>query len=132
MSGVPYLCEAAGARIIRAGVGLSQIDADFQIDFTTWDLVPAGEVGDVSFRSIDVSGEMTNGLALGITPIVDGGAVPLPEQQFTLAGTGPFQVQAFFATRGTRIAARVRTLSRSGDVAIYNVQCANVVLRMTP
>ena len=130
MAGTPYLCEANGARILRGGVGLTQLDTNFQIDFTVWDLVPAGEVGDVSFRSIDVSGEMTNGLALGITPILDG--KPLTEQQFSLAGTGPFQVQAFFATRGTRISARVRTLTRAGDVEIYNVQCAHVVLRDTP
>lgn len=130
MAGTPYLCEAAGARILRGGVGLTQLDTNFQIDFTTWDLVPAGEVGDVSFRSIDVSGEMTNGLSLGVTPIVDG--VPLTEQLFSIAGTAPFQVQAFFATRGTRIAARVRTLSRNGDIVIYNVQCAHVVLRATP
>jgi hypothetical protein len=89
-----------------------------------------GEVGDVYFRSIDVSGIMSNGLSIGITPIIDG--VAQTEQTFSLAGSGEFQCQAFIATRGTRIAATVRTISRSGDVELHQIACGFVPIRRTP
>lgn len=89
-----------------------------------------GEVGDVYFRSIDVSGIMTNGLSLGITPIIDG--VAQTEQTFSLTGSGEWQCQAFISVRGTRISAIVRTLSRLGDVEIHQVACAFVPLRRVP
>ena len=125
-----YYGEASGPRILAANQGITQSDTDYQADLTTWDIVPAGEVGDVMFRSVDVSGTMTNGLSLGITPIVDG--VNQSEQAFSLSGSGEWQAQAFIAKRGTRIAARVRTLSRSGDVEIHNISCAFKVLRRVP
>ena len=130
MSVVLYLCEASGARIIATNSGLTQTGTDFQGDVTTWDLAPMGEVGDVLWRTVDVSGTMTNGLSLGVTPIVDG--VSLSEQTFSKAGSGEWQCQAFFATRGTRLAARIRTLARTGDVEIHNISCAYVGIRRVP
>lgn len=129
--GTTYVGEANGARIIRNGIGLTQVgDGPYQVDFETWDIVPAGEMGDVSFRSIDVSLKVGNGYSLGITPILDG--VALAEQQFSGAGTGQVQAQAFIAERGTRIAARVRTLALAGDVEILDVSAAFWVLRRSP
>jgi hypothetical protein len=89
-----------------------------------------GEVGDVYFRSIDVSGIMSNGLSLAIQPIIDG--VLQTEQLFSLAGSGEWQCQAFLAIRGTRIAATVRTLSRAGDVELHQIACGYVPIRRTP
>lgn len=140
MPGTCYLGEAFGARILRVGDDgtgpLAQVDdttndgRGFQLDVTTWDLCPAGEVGDVLFRSIDVAFACTNGYALGVTPIVDG--TPLPEQTFSGAGTGERTAQAYLAVRGTRIAARVRTLRRLGDFELHNVGTSHVILRTTP
>jgi hypothetical protein len=136
MTAVLYTGEAAGARVFRDGTGLTNVDqsvgatSDYQLDVTTWDITPAGIVGDVVFRSIDAAFTCTNGYAIGITPIVDG--IALPEQTFNGAGTGEQECQAFFAARGTRIAARFRTLSRRGDVEIHDLTCAHWVLRMTP
>ena len=52
---VLYLGEDVGARILKNGVGIAQVGDAYQLDVTTWDVVPGGEMGDVSFRSIDVS-----------------------------------------------------------------------------
>lgn len=130
MSSTFYLGERAGGRVLAYGDATTQVGDDFQASLETWDLIPAGEVGDVLFRSIDVSFIAGSGYAIGITPVVDG--VALTEQTFTGADTGEVQAQAFFAMRGTRCSARVRTLSRSGDLDLHNIQLTHVVVRMTP
>jgi hypothetical protein len=127
---VLYLCEASGARLLRYGIGISQIGTNYQLDVETHDQAPAGPVGDVLFRSIDVAGRATAGYHLGVTPIVDG--VSESEQTFSGADVGEIQCQAFFAKRGTRVAARVRTLSRTGDVEIHDIAESDVVIRSTP
>lgn len=136
MSAVLYTGEASGARVFREGTGITNVGqsvgaaSDYQLDLTTWDVAPAGIVGDVAFRSIDVAFSCTNGYSLGITPIVDG--VSLTEQTFNGAGAGERQCQAFFNVRGTRIAARVRTVSRQGDLELHDVTCSYWILRATP
>lgn len=125
-----YAGEKSGARILALGDSSSQVGTNFQLDVTTWDLIPAGEVGDVLFRSIDVSMAVTGGYAVGITPIVDG--VNQAEQTFSGGDTGVVQLQAFVAVRGTRIAARVRTLSRFGPVELHSILTSFVILRNTP
>lgn len=130
MSSTFFLGEKSGGRVLAYGDSTSQVGTDFQASLTTWDLLPAGETGDVLFRSIDVSFYASAGYSIGITPIVDG--VSLAEQTFSGAGTGEQQAQAFFATRGTRCAATVRTISRSGDLDLHNVQIAYYVVRETP
>lgn len=126
-----YLTEATGARIFLYGIGIQQVGDDYQASFTTWEASPAGEVGDCLFRSLGLSFRYTNGYALGVTPIVDG--FPLPETQFNGVGSSTNgQAQVFFAQRGTRIAASVRTLSRQGDLHISNVQATLVIVRSWP
>lgn len=110
--------------------GLSQQGTEYQASVTTWDLVPSGEAGDNAFRAIDVSGTMTNGYAIGVTPIVDG--VSLQEQTFSGSGTGEFTCQAFIAARGSRIAATVRTISRAGSIELHNISADFVPLRNVP
>lgn len=136
MAAVLYAGEAAGARIFRDGTGITTIGqsvgstSDYQFDLTTWDVAPAGIVGDVVFRSIDVAFTCTNGYNIGITPIIDG--VALTEQTFNDAGSGERQAQAFFSKRGTRCAARIRTLTREGDLELHDATCTYWVLRATP
>lgn len=136
MSAVLYTGEASGARVFRYGTGITNATqtagsgSDYQLDVTTWDIVPAGDVGDVVFRSIDASFTCTNGYNVGITPIVDG--VAQPEQTFNGAGSGEQQCQAFFAVRGTRIAARFRTVSRLGDLELHTVSTSHWVIRANP
>jgi hypothetical protein len=131
-----YLGEEVGGRLFRYGSGITNISqtvgasTDYQLDVTTWDIVPATEVGDNVFRSIDVTFTCTNGYSVGITPIIDG--VNLPEQTFNSAGTGEQQVQAFIAFRGARIAARVRTLTRSGDIELHDITTSFWTIRTNP
>jgi len=126
-----YLGEADGARILRYGVGIAQVGDDYQLEAETWELIPAGEMGDCVFRSVGVSFEYTNGYHIGITPIVDG--VELPESTFTGSGSGiDGQAQAFVRHRGTQLAVRVRTLSRTGDLRLMNIQVSYSPLRQWP
>lgn len=125
-----YLAESSGARILQYGTGITRVGTDYQLDVTTWDVSPMGEVGDVLGRSIDVVGTSDAGYALGVTPIVDD--VSLTEQQFTSSATGLFQVQAYFATRGSNFRARVRTLSKAGSVELRNIGLSYVPIRSTP
>lgn len=125
-----YLCESAGARIFAVGDTIAQVTGSYELDVTTWDLIPAGEVGDCMFRTIDVSLNVVGGYSVGVTPIVDG--EEQPEQTFGGADTGFVQCQAYIAVRGARIAARVRTLSRVGDVELHTISASGVVLRAVP
>lgn len=125
-----YLGERSGARILAYGDATTQVGTDFQATLETWDVVPLGPVGDALFRSIDVSLKATAGYSIGITPIVDD--VELTEQFFSGSDTGPVACQAFFATRGTRCRAKVRTVSRTGDIELYDVALAFTPLRIVP
>lgn len=125
-----YLAESSGARILGYGTGITRVGTDFHVDLTTWDLSPAGEIGDVLGRSIDVVGTSEGGYALGVTPIVDG--VSGTEQLFASSASGLFQVQAYFATRGSNFAARVRTTSKPGSLELRNIGLSCVVIRFTP
>jgi hypothetical protein len=125
-----YLCEAQGARLFAVGDTIAQVSGSYQLDVTTWDILPAGEMGAVSFRTIDVALNVAGGYSVGITPIIDG--VALIEQRFSGPDTGIVKLQAFVAVRGTRIAARVRTLARFGDVELYTIKTAFIVLRADP
>lgn len=125
-----YLCESAGARLFAVGDTITQVNGSYQLDVTTWDITPAGEVGDCVFRTIDVSMAVTGGYSIGITPIVDG--VSQPEQTFSGSTTGIVQCQAYLAVRGARCAARVRTLVRYGEVELHTVKCSYVPIRISP
>lgn len=126
-----FLGESNGARLFQVGVGLASVDTNHQGDLTTWDEAPSEEMGDNVFRSVGVSFDATNGWSLGITVYVDG--VSLGETTFGGVGaTENGQAQVFVKRRGTRIAARVRTLSRSGDIAFTNIQYSFLPLRAWP
>lgn len=126
-----YLGEATGPRVIVYGTGLSQIDDNYQPSFTTWDMTPAQEVGDVVFRALSLSFAYTNGYQIGITPIVDG--VSLSESQFNGAGSSVNgQCQIFLGVRGTRIAAYVRVITQQGQYHFFNLQVTASVIRTWP
>lgn len=126
-----YLCEHTGARIIAFGIGNSQIGDEYQLLLETWDLIPSGEVGDNLFRSVNVALKAGGAFRLGVTPIVDG--KDLTEQIFSAAGGGEITCQALVQSpRGARCAARIRTLSRAGDLEIENVSITFTPIRVFP
>lgn len=126
-----YVGEASGGRVLALNVGLTSVGTNHQADFTTWDVAPAGEMGDCLFRAVGVSFTATNGWSLGVTVYVDGQS--LGEKPFGGDGaTENGQAQVFVKQRGTRIAVRVRTLARTGAIAFSNVQCSYKALREWP
>lgn len=124
------LCESAGGRLLEYDYGISQIGTEYQLDVIVWPDLPLDIVGDVLFRSIDVSIKHSGAVSIGITPIVDD--ADEAEQYFSGSGVGILQCQAFVAVRGTRIAARVRTLTRGGSVELEGINAAIVPIRATP
>lgn len=131
-----YFGEAAGARILRYGSGYSQIGDSYQLDIETLPLRPAGDVGDVVFRTIDVLLRHVLGYDVDIIPIVDG--VPQPTQSFNGgAPAGGLQetvvpIQAFVGKRGNAIAARVRSRSLLGETEVVDINASFAVIRLTP
>lgn len=126
-----YFGEANGPRILRYGDGITQIGDGYEMEFETWEIIPAGEMGDCVFRSIGFSFQYTNGYNIGITPIVDG--VALPESTFSGSGTSiNGKAQAYIKHRGSQLAVRVRTISRTGDILPMNVQVSLQPIRQWP
>lgn len=130
MASTFYLGEKAGGRVLAFGDASTQVGDDFQVSFETWEQIPVGEVGDCLFRSIDLAINAESGYAIGITPIVDG--IEQIEQTFSGPDSGEVQCQAFFAKRGARCSARIRTLSRTGGITWHNVKLAFVPIRVVP
>ena len=126
-----YVGEASGARVLAVGSGLHSVGTDHQGDVMTWDIAPAGEMGDCIFRSVGVSFTATNGWSIGVTVYVDG--VSLGETAFGGDGaTENGQAQVFVKRRGTTISVRVRTLSRTGTWALSNILVSHKALRLWP
>lgn len=135
---MPYLYagEAVGARILRYGVGFTQVGDPYQADVQTWDLRPGGPTGEVVFRTADVFVRHSSGYNIRITPIVDGVAAPAQ-----LFNGGPpagalleevVELQADVGLRGVALAVRVETLAILGDTEIVDVQWSGDVIRTSP
>jgi hypothetical protein len=134
--GFLYVGEAAGARILRYGLGFSQIGDAYQLDVETWPMRPAGDVGDVVFRTIDVLLRHTTGYDVDVTPIVDGIAQS-PQSFSGGAPAGGLQeevvpIQAYVGMRGNAIAARVTSRSVVGETDLVDVNASFAVVRLTP
>lgn len=134
-----FLGEAAGARILRANVGVTDITAGgttpVLLEIETHDLYPAGGTADLIFRSADVAIRSDQGYAVDVTPIVDG--ADAGAQSFNapapIAGTdGVAEVQAFVAQRGTRLAVRIEQTAAAGDVEVLDATAAWQLIRQTP
>lgn len=133
-----YLGERIGARIIRYGVGVAQAlaaglpdtdpAASAQLDVTTPPLEPGGANGSCLFREIAVVVTHAGAVRLGVTPYLDGVAQG-GEQAFDYAGSGTETLALPIALRGTRLQARIRTITRSGDVTIAGAQAAALIIR---
>lgn len=126
-----YFGEATGPRVFQYGVGLSQLDDNYQPSFETWDMTPAEEVGDVVYRSLSLSFSYTNGYSLGVTPVIDG--TLLSESQFNGVGSAMNgMAQIFLGVRGTRISANVRVISQQGQYSFFNLQATFTPIRVWP
>lgn len=135
MTQFAYLGESDGGRIIRlGGAALAQITTAGSEAvlprWETWDVLPMGAAGDVVFRMVVVTLEVSNGYAIRVTPIVDGTA--LQAQEFSGGGAGRKVCQAAVSARGASCAVLVEVLSRTGDLEVVNVEVAYFPLRAIP
>lgn len=133
--GFVYLAEAAGARILRYGVGVTQVGDPYQLDVQTWDARPFGEAGVALFRTVVVSLRHTNGYSIDVTPFVDG--VQLPAKDFSSGAPPSPQTEEvallryYIGRRGTAISVRVKTLSLLGETEIVNIGYTPVLIRVS-
>lgn len=140
--GYVYFGEAAGARILRYGLGVTQVGDPYNLDVQTWPFRPAGDRGICVFRSADVLVRHTLGYNVTVTPIVDGVAQPASsfnggppsgsatEETVTLKAT--IGEDGKGGKRGNSLAVRVQTTSLLGETEIVDVQSSHAVLRATP
>lgn len=131
------LYYGANGVVLRATSGTTQAtsgpDTTPPVTVVTWDAIPAGESGDVAFRSTDWTFEATNGYTVTITPSVDG--VALSPQTFTRQGSGVFTEQAWLGDgtgRGTRLQVEASLTDYDGPVRIQQATWTAAILRTTP
>lgn len=131
-----YVGETAGARILRYGVGFTQVGDPYQGDVQTWEIRPGGPTGDCVFRTADVTLRHASGYSVRVTPIVDG--LALTPQDFS-GGPPPGAqldevviLQADIGGRGNALAVHVETLAILGETEIVDVQWSGDVIRTSP
>lgn len=134
MAGFFYYGEQSGARIIRGNVGTTQVTSgdteQVLMHGKTWDLQPAGPVGDNVFRDANLNIKTNNGYAFTVTPVVD--EVTQEAQAFNGAGAVSASAQATVAERGNRIAVEFEETARTGDVEVEDVTVSFKPIRSTP
>lgn len=129
-----YFGEAAGARIIRYGVGVTQIGDAYQLEVEPWDLTEQGEFGEVVCRALLVLVRHEAGYQIDVTPILDD--VELPVQSFSapapsVAGGAVVQLYVPVNKRATSVRARVETTALFGETEIVDVQQSSIPVRPT-
>lgn len=143
MSPWAFFGQADGPRIVRYGEGHQLVQSDgssvaYKSRIEVWDTGPAGPVGDVVFRSIDLKLRHTLGFSVTITPIVDGVADDNAAQSFS---AGPpagglleeyVELQVPLAKRGVEISAVIELDSTYAVQDVVQVQASGVPLRLVP
>lgn len=134
--GYVYLGEAAGARIVRYGVGFTQVGNSYAFDVRTWEARPFGSDGEGVFRDIVILIRHTAGYNITVVPYVDDVAQPLQ----TFSGIAPpggqgvavARVRAWVQLRGNRLSVQVYTNTLLGDTEFVDVFYSFTPIRMTP
>ncbi len=132
MAGYLYLGEAAGGRILRAGIGFGQVGDPYQLELSTWDDRPLGDDGECIFRWITAIVRHTMGYVIELTAVIDGmllgpylfsgGPPPAGTEDIVRLRSWPMQ-------RGNRIAAIVRTNPLLGPTEFVDVQYGYAPIR---
>lgn len=134
--GYVYLGEQAGARIVRYGVGFSQVGNPYTFDVRTWEARPFGSDGEGVFRDLVILLRHTAGYNFTVTPYVDD--VALPPQTFSGAAPPGAQtaavvrVRVWIQARGNRLSVEVATNSLPGDTELVDIFYSFTPIRSTP
>jgi len=134
--GYVYVGEAAGARIIRYGVGFGSVGDPYQLEVRYWDAYPFGQDGEGVVRELVAFIRHTAGYNVEVVPVVDG--AELSASRFS--GGGPpgglteelVECRAAVFQRCTRIGAIVRTVQVLGETEVVDVGYQPIVLRESP
>jgi hypothetical protein len=131
-----YVGEASGPRIIRYGVGVSQVGDPFQLEVRYWDAYPFGQDGEGVIRELVGFIRHTAGYNVDLVPIVDG--VELSASRFSGGAPGGGLTEAIAECRAavfrrcTRIGAILRTVQVLGETELVDVGYQPIVLRESP
>lgn len=141
MSAWAYFGQADGPRILRYGEGHKLVQSDgssvaYKSRIEVWDTGPAGPVGDVVFRSVDVKIRHSLGYFVTITPIVDGVA----ENAESFSAGPPagglleeyVELQVPIAKRGVEVSAVIELDSQFSVQDVVQVLASGVPLRLVP
>lgn len=132
-AGFLYLGEAAGPRILRYGVGFSQVGDGYQLEVKYWDGFPFGETGEGVVRSIITYVRHTNGYQVAVVPVLDG--VEDTARSFSGGAPGGGLTEAIakcvvpLFRRCTRLGAIVRTTALLGETEIIDTTFVPVFVR---
>lgn len=134
--GYVYVGESARGRLIRYGIGFSQIGDGYNLEVRYWDSPVMGDVGDFVCRQVTALIRHTGGYAVQVIPVLDG--LELPAQSFSggAPAGGKTEDVAVCAARVFRrarsVGAIVKTTSLLGETEIVDCQFSYVPLRPTP
>lgn len=131
-AGSLYLAEAAGGRLIRAGVGFSQVGDPYQFQVYTWDDRPLGDDGEAVFRWLTVLLRHTMGYNVQVIPVVDG----VQQNNWNFSDGPPAasaeavaRLRCWPMLRGNRIGVIVQSLTLLGPLELVDVQYGYVPIR---
>lgn len=133
MAGYLYYGEAAGGRIIRAGVGFSQIGDAYAFEVSTWGEFPAEDEGEVIFRTLVAKIRHTNGYDVTLQAVVDdlaqavqgfSGGPPSGGRSEELA-----TCRVWLMKRGTQLAVIFKAQNLTGDVELADLATAFIPIR---
>jgi len=133
MAGFLCVAESAGGRIIRTGVGFTQVGDPYQFDVYTQDDRPLGDDGEAEFRWVTVLLKHSNGYNVIVQPIVDG----IPQLVGSFSGGPPpagtleevVRLRVWLMARGNRIAAKVTSVSLLGPLELVDIPYGYVAIR---
>lgn len=134
--GFVYLGEATGARILRYGVGFTQVGDAYELEVEYHDAFPFGEAGEGVIRDIQAKIRHTNGYRVQVIAIVDG--VVQPTALFTggpPAGSLTEEIVDLSVPvhkRCNRIRAIVKTAGLLGEIEIVDCGYIPVMVREAP
>lgn len=131
--GYNYLGEASGGRILRYGVGTTQIGDAYQLEVRAWDVRPMGPAGRCVFRKVHGLIRHTAGYDVEITPVLDGR--PLTAQRFS--GGPPsadlleeiVPIEAPVLSPGNRLDVIVASVSLPGELEFIDFEASYTPLR---
>lgn len=131
--GYVYFGEAAGARIIRYGVGYTQVGGAYNLETGTWDFYPATDAGEGIFRNLVLTVRHTNGYNVSMQAQVDTSILPLATFNGGPPVAGLLEERAtcrsWLMRRGKRLIVTLKTIQLLGETEFADLWCSYLPIR---